>query len=193
LAIHPPSILKPGQSKQVRSEANCARDDAAREEAARARVSAAKCELVAEVARDFGEVRMRVMGLSMFPCLLPGDIVTVERRAIEEFRPGEIAKYLRDGRLMVHRVIEMRDGKLITRGDVAMENDPPVGAEEVVGKVVSVDRGGARFEPSSGRGWRERAMARMARHSPLAARFLLLFLTFKRRPTPTERAALCQN
>ncbi len=177
------SFFKPRQSEHD-SDARAAEP---------ARVSAAKCELAAEVAREFGEVRLRVMGLSMFPCLLPGDIVTVERRAIEDFRPGDIAKYLRDGRLYAHRVIETRDGQLLTRGDSAAENDAPVSAGEIVGKVISVDRGGKRFEPSSERGMRERAMARMARHSALAGRFLLLLLTFNHRPAPTERAALCQN
>jgi hypothetical protein len=195
---HPEAAPNGGQHDVARPEKTVRTDGVGREEAERTQVSAAKCELVAEVARNFGEVRMGVLGLSMFPCLLPGDIVTVERRAIEDFRAGDIAKYLRDGRLMVHRVIELREGKLITRGDAAIENDAPVRAEEIVGKVVSVARGGKRFEPTTAPSRRERGLAKLARHSSLAAR-LLLFLKFptmmtnQRRATPTERAALCQN
>ena len=43
--------------------------------------TALQCELVADVARAFGEVRLRVTGASMLPAIWPGDIlVTVQRQ-----------------------------------------------------------------------------------------------------------------
>ena len=38
------------------------------------------CELVAEVVRSFGEVRLKVTGGSMLPAIWPGDVITVRRR-----------------------------------------------------------------------------------------------------------------
>ena len=43
------------------------------------RSSVPGCELVAEVAREFGEVRFRAIGFSMMPVILPGDVLTVAR------------------------------------------------------------------------------------------------------------------
>jgi signal peptidase I len=154
-------------------------------------VSGAKCRLAADVARHFGEVRLRVTGLSMLPCLSPGDIVTVKRCGIEDFQPGEIAKYLREERLFAHRVIGFQNGKLITRGDTMRENDLPVDAGEIVGKVISVERGGEIFQPSRSPKWGESAIAGIARRSALALRLLSLF--YNRRPATSEQAALCEN
>jgi len=154
-------------------------------------VNRVKSELVAETARKFGEVRLQLAGTSMFPCLMPGDIVTVRRCGVEDFRPGEIAKYIRDGRLFAHRVVGVEDGRLITRGDTLRKDDAPVHAEEIVGKVVSVLRGGTTFTPRIAPSRGERALANMARHSNLALR--ILYFLLKTRPTPLEQTALCQN
>lgn len=37
------------------------------------------CELVADVARRFGEVRLRLTGASMMPAVRPGDVITAQR------------------------------------------------------------------------------------------------------------------
>src|ERR1043166_8467099 len=49
-----------------------------------------KSKLAVEVARRFGEVRLRVTGASMLPSVWPGDILTVRRVSFSELRPGQI-------------------------------------------------------------------------------------------------------
>jgi signal peptidase I len=108
------------------------------------------CGLAGEIVRNFGEVRLRVFGTSMVPSVLPGDMVLIQRAALEEILPGEIAVFLREGRLFVHRVVERKklfvEGNsnqelcLITQGDRQRECDLPVNSSELLGRVVCIER-----------------------------------------------------
>lgn len=104
--------------------------------------SIAGCGLTADVARTFGEVRLRVTGSSMIPAIWPGDVITVHRRSITELRPGMIVLCERNTTLVAHRVTNSYGTFLTTRGDSLPSEDPAVGASEIVGEVVCVDRDG---------------------------------------------------
>lgn len=110
--------------------------------AARAAVAA---DLIAEVVRNSGSARFRVLGSSMRPMIRSGDFVHVERAAIPQMRKGQIAVFQRAGALFAHRVIRrsLLDGKvvLITKGDAFPEADRPVAVEELLGRVVAIARG----------------------------------------------------
>ena len=103
---------------------------------------AVKCDLIAEVARRFGEVRLKVTGTSMLPSLWPGDILTVRRQGTAEI--GEVVMFARQGRLVAHRVVgkTLRQDRtvLVTRGDRLRKPDPPVYAEELLGRVMAIER-----------------------------------------------------
>src|SRR5437879_8061484 len=104
--------------------------------------AAAHRELLAEVARKFGEIRFKATGDSMLPSVWPGDLLTVRRQSFSEFRNGEIVLYEREagentltrpfgpasprGDFVAHRIVGRRGGKLITRGDSLRRNDAPV-------------------------------------------------------------------
>jgi signal peptidase I len=107
------------------------------------------CGLAGEVVRSFGEVRLRVFGTSMVPAILPGDLVTIHRASLQEISLGEVVLYLREGRLFVHRVVDLKvaahasepdEPFLITRGDRLRHLDAPVSAIELLGRVVSIER-----------------------------------------------------
>jgi hypothetical protein len=105
--------------------------------------------LVEDVVRSFGEVRPRVLGTSVVPAMLPGDLVSVRRADLDEISEGEVVLFLQNGRLFVHRVVG-RDEKpaagnpeepcLITQSDRLCHDDPPVSSQELLGRVVSIDR-----------------------------------------------------
>jgi len=108
------------------------------------------CGLTEDLVRALGEVRLRVMGTSMVPSILPGDFVSIHRATPQEISPGEVVLFLRNGRLIIHRVVDRKlaaaeDGRgescLITRGDRVLQDDPPVSSLELLGRVVSVERG----------------------------------------------------
>ena len=111
--------------------------------------------LAEEVVRTFGEVRLRVIGTSMVPSLLPGDLVSIHRASLQDICPGEVVLFLQKGRLVVHRVVDRKvpatsdspeHSSLITRGDRLRHDDPPVSSLELLGRVVSVERDNQKVE-----------------------------------------------
>ena len=130
------------------------------------------CELAGEVVSTFGEVRLRVLGTSMVPSIHPGDLVSVQRAGLSEISPGEIALYLREGRLFVHRVVARAGSAeqplLIMRGDRLRHNDSPVCASELLGRVHLIERGQRRLQPVTVLSLWERMILRLLRFSDRA-------------------------
>ena len=113
------------------------------------------CGLAAEIVRSCGAVRLRVFGTSMVPSILPGDLIAVRRAGVREISRGDVVLYSRTGRLFVHRVVDqpiaggtpgLDEPCLITRGDRHAHDDAPVHARELLGRVVSVERGNRKIE-----------------------------------------------
>ena len=138
------------------------------------------CGMAGEVIRTFGQLRLRVFGSSMAPALLPGDLVSVQRATLEEISMGEIVLFQRDNRLFVHRVVGTHgncvangtnESYLTTRGDRLLQDDPRVSSQELLGRVVSVERDNRCVEIATQRssGW----IARLLRASD---RFTYLYL-----------------
>lgn len=141
------------------------------------------CGLAEEVIRTFGEVRLRVFGTSMAPAMLPGDLVTIRRAAINDISAGDIVLFTRNGRLFVHRVVgqktlspaeKIEEARLITRGDRLRHEDPPVSSEELLGRVVSLKRDHRKveLEPRESNG----VLARLLRASDRTTYLYLLLL-----------------
>lgn len=97
-------------------------------------------KLAASVLRSGGSVRLRVFGTSMLPSLWPGDILTVENDPKNRFVPGDIVLRLRDGKLLAHRLLANRGTRWITRGDAMPQSDPPAEVEDLLGRVVRIER-----------------------------------------------------
>ncbi len=98
---------------------------------------------------------MRVFGTSMVPSILPGDFVSIHRAGLNDISPGEIILFRQMDRLFVHRVVDRKimaaaagtEGPcLITRGDRLRHNDPPVSSSELLGRVISIQRGSRKVE-----------------------------------------------
>jgi hypothetical protein len=125
------------------------------------------CELAAEVLRSFGRLRLRVVGSSMLPTLWPGDLISVSDREVDRALPGDLVVFRLGDRLVTHRVVEVRKTKsevrspksviqirspespleFVTRGDALSANDPPVSSQDLLGRVVAVERGVRRHAP----------------------------------------------
>jgi signal peptidase I len=100
-------------------------------------------DLVAEVLASGGTVKLRVFGSSMLPSLWPGDVLTIEGPPGSAI-PGDIVLVLRNRRPLIHRVKEKRacHGRLewITQGDAVPQNDAPLPASEMLGRVSLIER-----------------------------------------------------
>jgi signal peptidase I len=103
------------------------------------------CRLISDVLQLSGTARVCVSGSSMLPSIRPGDILLLQRTELSEAAPGDIVLFAREDRLFAHRVIS-QDCKygiscLVTCGDSLDKNDPPVFADELLGRVTSILRG----------------------------------------------------
>jgi hypothetical protein len=107
----------------------------------------------------------------MLPAVWPGDVVTVRRCEFADLQPGQIALFHRDGKLTAHRIQNITDNQIVTRGDALACFDPPVRAIEIVGRVESICRNGRTFNPEQ-RLW-QRVAAWTLRNSDLCMRTTL--------------------
>ena len=100
-------------------------------------------------------------GLSMAPCLLPGDVLRL-RALTAPPRPGCVLVVRLGERLVAHRLVRWRADAVVLRGDANLVDDPPVRPDAIVGVVVAAARGG-RLVPLR-RSLLRRALARL-RHA----------------------------
>src|SRR5262245_1080316 len=83
-----------------------------------------------------------VKGGSMEPTYFDGDWLLVEPLAgSRPVRPGEVVVARRDHQLVTHRIVDLRSGIAVTRGDACPRVDPPIPAAALLGRVVEVRRG----------------------------------------------------
>jgi signal peptidase I len=92
-------------------------------------------------------VRFRAPGRSMYPTIRENEAITVEPVAPQDVKVGDIILYRSEQSVVAHRVMRIETGKgdtlrFILREDTLGTLDAPVEAEEVLGKVVSVERAG---------------------------------------------------
>ena len=135
------------------------------------RRAALGCELVADLANCFGEVRLKVTGASMLPCIWPGDVVVARRVKPADLRSGHIVLCRRQGELVAHRVTSAHRDLLITRGDILPQHDPLVGASDIVGRVVCILRNGRRMDPEQS--YLQRTVSSILRRSDFCTRMML--------------------
>jgi signal peptidase len=94
-------------------------------------------------------VRFQAPGRSMTPTIREDETITIEPVSASTVRKGDIILYNNETGVIAHRVVRIRkkDASLqphsfILRGDASITDDKPVAPGQVLGKVVSVERGG---------------------------------------------------
>lgn len=143
-----------------------------------------KIELVAEAIRSFGDLRLRVTGSSMLPAIRPDDELLVHRCTIDESAPGDVVLYIRQRRLFAHRVISRSIAHLIAQGDGMAQPDPPVTADELLGKVIRVMRRGCTVCDASKPNLPARLAAALFRRSAIAGRVFVRLQSLHSRALP---------
>ena len=76
-----------------------------------------------------------VLSGSMEPTLSVNDLVIVHEQ--DAYEPGDIVVYQNGSMLVLHRIISMADGEVITQGDANNTSDPPVTVSDIKGKAVA--------------------------------------------------------
>lgn len=111
-------------------------------------------DISAELLQEGYSVRFRPGGASMFPTIKDGETVTVEQVKPTDVKRGDIILYKTDHRVIAHRVVSVQkkggnSSSFILRGDASASCDEPVGADQILGKVVSVERDGRSIDLTS--------------------------------------------
>ena len=77
---------------------------------------------------------------SMWPELKKGDLILIKGiNSKEEINMGDIIIYTNVKGFTIHRVIEMNEDSLVTKGDANNVKDSPIKYEEVVGKTLTIN------------------------------------------------------
>jgi len=99
-------------------------------------------------------VRFRAPGTSMHPTIRHGDLITVEPVAPVKLKRGDIILYRLQSNFIAHRIINIKERDrseltFILRGDASTGCDAPVKLEQVLGKVVCLERDHLIIDPYS--------------------------------------------
>ena len=97
-------------------------------------------------------VRFRAPGTSMHPTIRHGDVITVEAVAPSSLKRGDIILYRLQDSFIAHRIVSFEEKKgygltFILRGDASTTCDAPVKSEQVLGKVICLERGHRSIDP----------------------------------------------
>jgi hypothetical protein len=110
-------------------------------------------------------VRFRAEGTSMYPTIRDGESISITAVSPAEVVRGDVLLCRHDKRMLAHRVVGVTThgaGRVFElRGDAKIACDAPVGADDVVGRVIAVRRDG-RLVRLCGRAARLRHTARTA-------------------------------
>ena len=87
-------------------------------------------------------LRSTVRGFSMHPFIRDGDILTIAPLKDCSLDVGDIVAFTRPvgGRLAIHRIIKQADSGWLLKGDNCQESDGVVPDNEIIGRVIRVER-----------------------------------------------------
>jgi signal peptidase I len=115
----------------------------------------------------------------MVPSLWPGDLVLVRTCSFSEVSRGAVIVFRQNERLIVHRVMDLKNGRLIARGDARARVDDPVGSENLIGVVEAAFRDGNPIRLCQSR--TQRLTAFVLRRSEICTRLFLRCAPFLHR------------
>lgn len=101
--------------------------------------------------RLFGIETFVVLSDSMYPSMRKNDLVYVHKLnnlSEEDLNVGDIIAFNKSGKLVIHRIVELNETSLVTKGDNNDTNDNPISYTDVYGKhIFSVYQVGLLLEP----------------------------------------------
>jgi hypothetical protein len=125
-------------------------------------------DMIQETLNRDHSIRFRAPGDSMYPTICDGDVVTVMPIDTASITIGDIILYRHRSGVTAHRVMRIlkrseknsRSGlkgpqdrsssetlDFLLRGDAAINDDAPVSSQQILGKLVSIERNGRRMDP----------------------------------------------
>jgi hypothetical protein len=94
-------------------------------------------------------INVKIVDKGMTPIIKIGDTVEVTQVHAMDLRPGNLILYRQGENFIARRIARLQFGKqteYIVKGDAFENEEPPVQASQIIGKVVALDRDGERIE-----------------------------------------------
>jgi signal peptidase I len=85
--------------------------------------------------------RLRVTSISMIPILQPEDFILVESCEKVQIQRGDLISIRRPQDIVTHRLIKKYSGIYITKGDNSPLPDPSIMPQDILGRVIRIERG----------------------------------------------------
>jgi signal peptidase I len=111
--------------------------------------------VIEELLRSGRTIRFRAPGHSMSPLIRSNDLLLVQPIDSGGVRRGDILLYRSADQLTAHRLVDVHPDsgaaapRLVLKGDARRTPDPPVAPDQILGRVVAVERNDREFDPYS--------------------------------------------
>ena len=104
--------------------------------------SRAFVELIRAVLDKGADFRLRAKGVSMYPFIHEGDLVTLAAVDVDKIRIGDVVAVPHPiyGNLIIHRIVRIGNGHIKTKGDYNPVSDGWMIREKILARVVRVQR-----------------------------------------------------
>jgi signal peptidase I len=106
--------------------------------------SAELTELLSATLARGAPFRFSAKGSSMNPFIKDGDAITISPLRTTDLGDGDVVAFKRFGtdRLVIHRIVGIRNGLFLIQGDNISGTDGVIPAAELLGRVTKVERKG---------------------------------------------------
>lgn len=108
-----------------------------------------------ELLKEGITLKVTAGGLSMFPFLRKGDIIYFKKQKTENYKKGDIIVFKTSEKFIAHRLIKLKNEKnkimVICKGDSLLKYDKAFPVNQILGKVISVERNDKKVDYMSDR------------------------------------------
>ena len=95
------------------------------------------------VLNKYGKFTYTNKGMSMFPMLRPEkDVFTIVKKAEERCKVNDVVLFKRNGKFILHRIVEVFDDHYSTLGDNCVNYEKNIKDEDILGILVSFQKNG---------------------------------------------------
>lgn len=85
-------------------------------------------------------ISIKLGGYSMWPIIKPNTNAIIKKINISNLKKGDVIVFSAQNKLIAHRIIQLSNNSLITKGDNEFNNDGKLKSENYYGKIISLER-----------------------------------------------------
>ena len=99
--------------------------------------------ILKQKAQEDAGLEIPVLGMSMWPQLLSGDLVLIKSQP--QYSIGDVLVFKYQTEILIHRLVQIQDAVLLCKGDNTFRLEPITDPDAIIGRAVSIKRSGKTF------------------------------------------------